>query len=210
MVRRPATRPTIPAQPALHQHLRIYAPDGVTALADLAVPTRVGLLRPSADGRRLVTVPSYLGETASPALWDLERYRLRATLEGHGGRVFTARFVRDEHEILTTGIDGTVMAWDAASGQLRAAYRSGSRYLADATLTPDGAMVVAGGGDGLLRFWEARSTKLLWTLPAHKVGVVGIRFDGGDIVTRGFGGDMSRWAVSEPRGIVELSAAEAK
>jgi WD40 repeat protein len=102
------------------------------------------------------------------------------------------------------------MSWDAVSGRLRAAYHGGSRYLADAVVTPDGAMVVSGGGDGLLRFWEARSTKLLWTLPAHKVGVVGIHFDGSDIVTRGFGGDVSRWTVPEPQGIVELSAAEAK
>jgi WD40 repeat protein len=192
------------------QRLRVYAPDGITALADLAVPTRLGLLRPSQDGRRLVTISSYLGDTAPPALWDLERYRLQTTLADHVGRVFTARFVRDEHEILTTGINGTVMSWDSASGQQRAAYRGGSRYLADAVLTPDGAMVVAGGGDGLLRFWEARSTKLLWTLPAHKVGLVGIHFDGSDIVTRGFGGDVSRWTIPEPRGIVELSAAEAK
>src|SRR5262249_55076929 len=173
-------------------------------------PMRLGLLRPSQDGRHLVTIPSYLGDTAPPVLWDLARYRLQATLAGHIGRVFTARFVRDEHEILTTGVDGTVMSWDSASGQLRAAYRGGSRYLADAVLTPDGAMVVAGGGDGLLRFWEAHSTKLLWTLPAHRVGLVGIHFDGSDIVTRGFGGDVSRWTIPEPRGSVELSAAEAK
>jgi WD40 repeat protein len=192
------------------QRLRIYAPDGIMALSDFAVPTRVGLLRPSQDGLRLVTIPSYLGETAPPALWDLKRYRLQTTLGGHIGRVFTARFVGNEHEILTTGVDGTVMSWDAASGQPRAAYRGGSRYLADAVVTPDGTMIVSGGGDGLLRFWETRSTKLLWTLPAHKVGVVGIHFDGSDIVTRGFGGDVSRWALPEPRGIVELSAAEAK
>ena len=192
------------------QRLRVYAPDGIVALADLAVPARLGLLRPSQDGRRLVTISSYLADTAPPALWDLERYRLQTTLAGHVGRVFTARFVRDEHEILTTGVDGTVMSWDSASGQQRAAYRGGSRYLADAVLTPDGAMVVAGGGDGLLRFWEAESMKLLWTLPAHKVGLVAIHFDGSDIVTRGFGGDVSRWTVPEPRGIVELSAAEAK
>lgn len=184
------------------QRLRVYAPDGITALADLAVPTRLGLLRPSQDGCRL--------DTAPPALWDLERYRLQTTLAGHVGRVFTARFVRDEHEILTTGVDGTVMSWDSASGQQRAAYRGGSRCLADAVLTPDGAMVVAGGGDGFLRFWEAESMKLLWTLPAHNVGLVGIHFDGSDIVTRGFGGDVSRWTIPEPRGIVELSAAEAK
>ena len=104
----------------------------------------------------------------------------------------------------------TVMSWDSASGQLRAAYRGGSRYLADAVLTPDGARVVAGGGDGLLRFWEAHSTKLLWTLPAHKFPLIALHFEGADIVTRGFGGDVSRWTLPGAHGIVELSAAEAR
>ena len=106
------------------------------------------------------------------------------------------------------------MSWDAATGQRRAAYHGGSRYLADAVLTPDGTMVVAGGGDGLLRFWEAASGKLLWAFPAHKAGIVAIHFDEGDLVTRGFWGDVARWTVPEPQGIAELSAelsaAEAK
>jgi WD40 repeat protein len=190
------------------KHLRVYAPDGVTPLADLASPSRVGLMRPSADGRRLVTIPSYLGDAALPALWDLERYRLRATIEGHVGRVWSARFVRDGREILTAGGDGTARSWDTESGRPRTTYRSSRRLaIVDATLAPDGAMVVAGGEDGLLRFWEAGSARLLWTLPAHKSPLTALHFEGADIVTRGFGGDVSRWTVPGAHGIVERSAA---
>ena len=191
-------------------HVRVYAPDGTTPLADLVSPSRVGLMRPSADGRRLVTIPSYLGDAAQPALWDLERYRLRATLEGHVGRVWSARFVRAGREILTAGGDGTARSWDTESGRPRTTYRGGSRYLADATLAPDGSMVVGGGDDGLLRFWEAASARLLWTLPAHKSPLIALHFEGADIVTRGFGGDVSRWTVPGAQGILERSAAEAR
>src|SRR5262249_5710706 len=110
------------------KRLHVYAADHHAVLVDLLVPTRVGLLRLSEDGDRLVTVPSYLGETAPSLLWDLERYRLVAELSGHVGRVFSARFVREDREILTTGGDGTACSWDATSGRLRKTYRGGSRY----------------------------------------------------------------------------------
>jgi WD40 repeat protein/serine/threonine protein kinase len=192
------------------KRLRVYATDHHTALADLPVPVRVGLLRLSEDGHRLVTIPSYLGEDAPPLLWDLERYRLVAELSGHVGRVFSARFVRGDHEILTVGGDGTACSWDATSGRLRNTYRGGLRYLADAALTPDGSMVVAGGGDGLVRYWDATTARQLWTMQAHKSAVIGIHFDGGDLVTRGDGGDVSRWTLPESPGTVELSAAPSK
>ena len=38
---------------------------------------------------------------------------------------------------------------------------------------------------------------MIWTLRAHMVGVAGIHFEGGDIVTRGFTGEISRWNVSK-------------
>jgi WD40 repeat protein len=190
------------------KRLRVYPPDGNTALTDLSIPARVGLLRPSPDGRLLITVPGQMGESTPPMLWDLERYRLRAALDGHVGRAFSARFVRNGREILTAGGDGTVKSWDAATGRPRATYR-GSRHLAvvDATLTPDGAMVVAGGDGGLLRYWDAADARPLWTLHAHKSPVIAVHFEGADVVTRGFGGDISRWTVPQAREIAELSAA---
>jgi WD40 repeat protein len=70
------------------------------------------------------------------------------------------------------------------------------------TRDPTGSVVVAGGGDGLLRFWDASSGKLLWTLPAHKSHVIGIHFEGDDLVTRGFGGDVARWTLPKPEQVI--------
>jgi WD40 repeat protein/serine/threonine protein kinase len=184
--------------------LRVYDPDRGAVLADLAVPTRVRLLRPSPDGLFLITVPSFIGKAVPPVLWDLERYRLVAPLEGHVGFVYSARFVSGGHAIVTAGADGTARLWDGPTGRLRQTYRGSSRFLADATLTADGAMIVAGDGDGLLRFWDVAGPPL-WKLQAHKSQTVGIHLEGDDIVTLGFAGDVSRWTLPRSEAVIEAT-----
>jgi WD40 repeat protein/serine/threonine protein kinase len=182
--------------------LRVYDAAPGAVLADLALPTRVRLLRPSPDGLALITIPSFAGKAAPPMLWDLARYRLVAQLEGHVGFVYSARFLSGGREVLTAGADGTARRWDGRTGRLRQTYRGGSRFLADATLTADGSMVVAGDGEGLLRFWDATGHPI-WKLQAHKSHVVGIHLEGDDLVTRGFGGDVSRWTLPRSESIIE-------
>jgi len=158
---------------------------------------------PLPDNLTLITIPSFTGNAAPPVLWDLERYRLVARLEGHVGFVYSARFVAGGQTIVTAGADGTAGLWDGKTGQLHQIFHGGSDFLADATITPDGLMLVAGGGDGLVRFWDASSARPLWTLPAHKSHVIGIHFEGDSIVTRGFAGDVSRWTLPLPAQVIE-------
>ncbi|HEU4735000.1 MAG TPA: protein kinase [Kofleriaceae bacterium] len=184
------------------RRLRVYEPGGIIAV-DFEVSARVRTLRMSPDGRRLITVPSFTNKTASPELWDLERYQPLAQLEARGqGAVYSARFVAGG-QILTACGDGAARLWDAGTGRLRQTYRGGSRFLIDVTLSSDGSMVLAGGGDGLLRFWDVLSGRPLWTMPAHRSRLVGIRVEGNDIVTRGFSGDISRWTLPKPEQVIE-------
>jgi WD40 repeat protein/serine/threonine protein kinase len=183
------------------RRLRVYDPGGVL-LADLEISERARTLRMSLDSRRLITVPSFMNKAAAPVLWDLEHYRPIAQLEGPGqGAVYSARFVAGG-QILTACGDGAARLWDG-TGQLRQTYLGGSIFLVDVTPSPDGSMIVAGGGDGLLRFWDTASGRPLWTMPAHKSVLVGIRVDGQDIITRGFSGDISRWRLPEPEQVID-------
>jgi hypothetical protein len=50
---------------------------------------------------------------------------------------------------------------------------------------------------------------LLWKLQAHKSYVIGVHYEGDDIVTRGFAGDISRWALPDPKGIIAACHASA-
>jgi eukaryotic-like serine/threonine-protein kinase len=184
------------------EQLRVYEADRDSPLATMAVPTRVGLLRPSPDGHRLITIPLYARKAAPPVLWDIEGYRRITQLEGHVGRVFSARFVA-EGAILTAGIDGTARLWNGTTGQLRKTFRGRSRFLVDATMSPDGSMVAAGDADGMLRFWGTASGRPLWILSAHKSYLVGLHFEGDDIVTRGFAGDVARWTLPKPEQVFD-------
>jgi WD40 repeat protein len=157
------------------------------------------LLRVSDSGRSLITVPSYT-QADPPTLWDLENYRLVAQLEGHE-QVRSVRFVADQ-KILTAGSDGAARLWDG-TGRLLKTYRGSTRFLADATLSPDGTMIVAGDGDGFLRFWDTASGRQLWTLQAHRSHLIGVHFEGADIVTRGFAGDVARWRLPAPEQVIE-------
>jgi WD40 repeat protein len=74
-------------------------------------------------------------------------------------------------------------------------FRGDSHVLVDAVLAPDGSMVVAGGSDGFVRFWDTSDGRLLWMLQAHRSYVVGLHYEGSDLVTRGIAGDVERWVL---------------
>jgi WD40 repeat protein len=186
------------------RRLRIFSPTG-EVLAALEQPMRAMLLRPTADGSALVTVPSFTAAVA-PALWDLGRYRLIARLEGHVGQVRAARWTSGDRQILTAGGDGTARLWDGATGHALQTFHGGSRFLVDALFDPSGTLLVGGDGDGLLRFWDASNGRPLWILRAHKSHVVGVHFEGDAIITHGFGGEVARWSLPDPDDVIDAAA----
>ena len=176
--------------------LRVYGPGGgVQASFEISVRL-VGFRY---QGTHLVALPSYAGNAAPPLLVDLDHGRVVAQLAGHVGQVFSARWVTGER-VLTAGADGTARLWDGTTGRLLQTYRGGSRFLADATIS-DG-LVIGGDADGLLRFWDAASGAKLWTLNAHKSAVIRLRVQDGELVTRGYGGEISRWRLPRPEQVI--------
>jgi WD40 repeat protein len=156
------------------------------------------LLRPSGDGSALVTlqdntIPSLSGRSDPAVLWDLHGdARMSSILSGHRGRVFNGRWIGDR--VLTAASDGTARLWEGSTGrQIRVYQAQTRRFLADAAISADGALLAAGGADGLVEFWDVATGRELWALRAHASHVVGLHFEGADLVTRGFGGEMARW-----------------
>jgi serine/threonine protein kinase/WD40 repeat protein len=182
------------------RRLRVYAPDGAV-LADLAMPVLVMSLQ--RDAARLVALPSYAGEAGPPLLIDLDTYRIIARLEGHVGRVLSARWVPGER-VLTAGADGTARLWDGTAGRLLQTFSGGPRFLGDAVLMSD--IVIGGDAGGLLQFWDAASGTRLWTLPALKSAVIGVHLEGNDIVTRGFAGEISHWRLPQSAAVIDACA----
>jgi WD40 repeat protein len=144
-------------------------------------------------------------DVTPPLRWDLERYRLIAQLEDNVGRAFSARYVDGGHAIVTVGADGAARLWDGHTGRLLSAYRSTSRFLTDVVVASDGSMVIAGGSDGLLWFWDRAAARPLWTLQGHSSDVGGIHLEGDEMVTRGFAGDVSRWALPKSAQVIKAT-----
>jgi WD40 repeat protein len=166
-------------------------------LAELTLPGRVTAFRSSSDSSRLLTIP-ITGIARPPVLWDLQHYRQVTVLEAEHGPIFSARFSQDDTYILTPSTSGTTRAWDAVTGRLRKSYFRSAPFLTDAALDPTGTFVVTAGGDGVLRFWDTSSGHVMWTLKAHQAAVAGLHFEGTDLVTRGFTGEIARWRLSTP------------
>jgi WD40 repeat protein len=182
------------------RRLRIYSADGLVTNGDAELETRARALRVSADAKRLVVVPRAGAPSRAPELWDLVRHQRVSLLSGHVGDVWTARFARDV--LLTAGADGSVRMWDSSTGELLHTYQAASRTMFDATLDPDGEFVVAGGGDGVIRFWDRQSGRMVWQLSAHRSTVAGLHFEDRELITRGFGGDISRWTLPPARSVI--------
>lgn len=177
-------------------HVRIL--DRAGTIADLTIPTRARMLRPSPDGRLVIAVPSYRGAAAPPILLDPDRHAVVARLDSP--QAFSVRWIEGGRAILSTHADGTVRLWDV-DGTPRRTFRGGTQYLVDAT-EMSGSMVVGGGGDGMLRFWDIQSGRQLWATPAHRSNLLGVYVDRKDIVTRGSSGELARWHLPDAESVI--------
>jgi WD40 repeat protein len=170
--------------------LRVIDPMSATEIARVDLQVRALSIRPAAGGHRLLVIP-LPGKQIPALLMDLDTNRL-VPLDTHKGRVASARFVRDDKEVLTTGGDGVIRRWDAESGRLLQRYTEAAVIELDAVIDPGGTRLVTAGYDGFLRFWDLQTGAILWTLQAHRA-INGLHFDGDQLVTRGYSGDLARW-----------------
>jgi WD40 repeat protein len=177
--------------------LAVYRIRDGAELAAFALETQAQALRVSENGDRAIVLP-VVHHLHDPALYDLEGAGLVAALEGHTSQVYSARFVRDERQILTSSTDGTARFWDGRTGQLRQTLTSADGMLVDAVLSPADDLVVGAGGDGSLRFWDVASGSLIWKLRAHGSFVSEVKFEHGRLISRGSKGDLAVWNIAMP------------
>jgi WD40 repeat protein len=141
----------------------------------------------SSDGALIATA----GSDGSARVWDARSGRLRHTLAGHEGAVFTAAFSLDRSRVVTAGSDGTARLWDAEDGHLERTLGAGGSVFG-AAFSPDGTLVVTADDDGTARIWRTGGDRVgpLHTLDARGGGPTRAAFspDGRKVVTAGDGG----------------------
>jgi WD40 repeat protein/serine/threonine protein kinase len=121
-----------------------WSPDGATIAVCLKMGSTIALLN---------------GQSLEP---------LRQWPHGHKGLVNSVAFSPDSQRILTTGDDGMVRVWDAATGaQLHDLLGRVNRALC-AGYSPDGQRIASGGFDDNVRIWNAQTFEQVAQLGGHQ------------------------------------------
>src|SRR5262249_17451565 len=93
---------------------------------------------------------------------------LRQWPHGHKGLVNSVAFSPDSQRILTTGDDGIVRVWDAATGAQLHDLPGGANRTLCAMYSPDGQRIASGGFDDHVRIWNAQTFEQVAQLGGHQ------------------------------------------
>jgi WD40 repeat protein/serine/threonine protein kinase len=116
----------------------------------------------NADGSRAVSASSssdnFLGiDNTEIRVWDLDRERRLALLEGHTNAAKSIAISADGRWIASGSDDQTVRVWDATGGACRRVLEGHDHYVSCVAISPDGARVLSGSWDQTVRLWDANS-----------------------------------------------------
>ncbi|KAL9103763.1 MAG: hypothetical protein Q9163_001222 [Psora crenata] len=156
-------------------------------------------------------------------VWNLAAHgACLATLVGHKKEVRAVAFALGApaekedgsggkgQRVVSGGVDGKVMVWDAWSGA-RVAVLDGHRALVGHVLAVtdgggDGGTIVTAGADGAIRAWELGCEwRLRWALTeAHEYAVTSVKVEGGYMVSGGSDGRVRLWELEAGRMLKEV------
>ena len=163
-------------------------------------------------------------QRCSPETWGWEWYYLRRlcltgpiTIRGHFRAVTGVTFSADGHQLVSSGMDGSVRMWDLQTGLDTSCFRLQTpprgkansqgltwRYhpVHCACLSPDGRFVAGASDDGKVRLVRIGTGETAYTLNAHtgKISWVCFSPDGGILASAGADKTIRLWAL--PAGIL--------
>jgi WD40 repeat protein len=179
-------------------------------LSPLSHPGSVGGVAFSPDGRHLASgIASgdvYIWDLRSPAgTWSGNRTPARQlrTLKGHKKRVGRLAYSPDGRYLVTADEEGTLIAWDAASGdrihtlrcRLGATGAAGVRRVQSLAFSPDGQHLASGCGDRKVTLWDLTTGRQARVFSGHPQPVHGLAFsaDGRSVTSASWDGTVKVW-----------------
>ncbi|HUN81593.1 MAG TPA: WD40 repeat domain-containing protein, partial [Phycisphaerae bacterium] len=173
-------------------------------LADLDVSdlSSINYLSVSPDGSRFATAHQ-LGKVR---LFDAKTRQPVATCIGRPFRCPVVEFTHDSRLAVGGFTDGTVMAWDAATGEVTRSWHAHEAAIRTLIFSPDGKVLATGGDDWTIKLWDFTAGTLLRKLEGHRQDVFGLAFssDGRRLASCDRGNSILLWDVRTGQNLAHL------
>jgi eukaryotic-like serine/threonine-protein kinase len=131
-----------------------------------------------------------------PVLW---------TADVHKGEVRAVVYDEESGIVVTAGVDGRLVALDAATGSPRAEQQAHDAPIWSMARVPGQPWVVSAGLDGKVRVWRTNNLQLVGEAPAHRRPVRGIAVapNGKSVASSSDDGELRVWDIgaASPRSI---------
>lgn len=131
-------------------------------------------------------------------LWDVNTGKVKSTLTGHDGSVYSIAFGSDGKRLASGSADNTIRVWDIATGTEVLPPLSGhSGPVYSVVFSPDGKLLVSGSGDGTVKLWEVATGKIQKSFGHDRpVKTVAFSFDGRLLAAGSIGNTIKLWEVA--------------
>ena len=155
----------------------------------------------SSDGRFLATTAAG-GDVIIRRAVD---WRVVRRLKHPGGATAVAFGLRGR-SLYASGYDGSVRAWDLATGKAGPALTGATGTVWTLDISPDGKMLAAAGEDGVARLWSLGGGEPPRALRGHSRNVWEVRFapDGTHLATASFDNEARIWDVTSGKTLKTL------
>ena len=128
------------------------------------------------------------------------------------GAVWSVAYAPDGATLATARRDGTVMIWDARTGEARQPLANHPDQVLSIVYSPDGNTLVTAGGSGTITIWDPGTGRPLDQLTGHAGGVWSVAYapDGRTLASAGKDGTIRFWdpGTGRPRALLTGHAAD--
>ncbi|CAD6208074.1 GSCOCG00012714001-RA-CDS [Cotesia congregata] len=130
-------------------------------------------------------------------LFNPHRSALLKTYCGHGGEVMDADSSCDSGQIISGGLDKSVILWDVATASPLRRFRGHASGVAAVKFSEESTLIVSGGRDNLVQLWDVRSRSQdpVQTLSEAKDAISSVRISDHEILTASFDARIRRYDV---------------
>jgi WD40 repeat protein len=139
--------------------------------------------------------------------WEVRTRSLQTSIPlGSRQSLLCPKLSADGTALLTGQEDGTVVLWNAASGNALWTWRAHKSEIRAFTFSPDRQILATAGDDKTCKLWRLATHQLLATLSGHSSGVSAVTFspDGKTLATGSYDNTIKLWDVVSRKELATL------